>query len=228
MKSKICGIRTPEEALNTARFHPSAIGILVGFDKEIAPNAISEEQAHSIVETLRTQPFYIETFLLTDKDDPETNIHLAKTVGSSHIQLLGDVTPEGIKRIKEALPELKIVKVIHITGPESLKLARRYEAINDLDALLLDSREGRVRGGTGKIHDWSISAEIARASNLHVWLAGGLKVSNLREAMKTVKPYGVDVETGVQNSDGSKNYKLIREFIQIAEGIPNGNIERLL
>jgi phosphoribosylanthranilate isomerase len=228
MKSKICGIRTPEEALNTARLHPGAIGILVGFDKAIAPNVVSEEQAHSIVEALHTQPYNIDTFLLTDKDDPETNIHFAETVGSSHIQLLGDVTPEGIRRIKETLPELKIVKVIHIIGLESIEVAKQYEATNNLDALLLDSRVGRVRGGTGKTHDWSISEEIARESHLPVWLAGGLRISNLKGAMKKVKPYGVDVETGVQNLDGSKNYELIGEFIQIAEGTLNGNIERLL
>lgn len=217
MKVKICGIRTLEEAIDVGRLQPSAIGILVGFDKALAPNVVSEEQARRIVEVVHTLPYVIDTYMLTDEMDPEINIKYATSVGSSHIQLLGDVTLEGVTRIKEELPELNIVKVVHITGPESIDLARQYEATGVLESLLLDSRMGNVRGGTGRVHDWIISREIVRESRLPVWLAGGLRVTNLRDAMNQVQPDGVDVETGIQNPDGSKNYELIREFMEIAK-----------
>lgn len=228
MKVKICGIRTPEEALKVCQLRPDALGILVGFDKETAPNVVSVKQAREIVEAVKTLPYFVATFLLTDKDDPETNYEFASQIGNSHLQLLGDVTPEGIVQLKEKLPQIEMVKVVHITGLESIATAGRYDNCEAVNALLLDSRIGfQKRGGTGKIHNWPISWEIVTSSRKPVWLAGGLKVNNVAEAIKQVKPCGVDVETGVQNPDGSKNYELIREFILIAKCFPGGTERRL-
>ena len=99
----------------------------------------------------------------------------------------------------------------------SIEFSQLYEKCNYVDELLLDSRTGNKTGGTGIVHEWNISRRIVRQSRKPVWLAGGLKISNLKEAIRTVKPYGVDVETGVQNPDGSKNYYSINEFISIAK-----------
>lgn len=226
MKVKICGIRNPEEAIKVCQLQPDAIGILVGFDKEVAPNVISIEQAREIIQVARSLPYSIETFLLTDKNDPETNFEFASQVGNSHLQLLGDITTEGITQLKRKLPQVEMVKVIHITGPESISLAGAYDECEAVSALLLDSRVGiEKKGGTGITHDWTISQRIARDSHKPVWLAGGLKVNNIRDAIDQVGPYGVDVETGVQNHDGSKDYELIRDFIYIAKHVP-GDKER--
>lgn len=216
MQVKICGIRTPEEAINVGRLHPSAIGIIVGFKRSIAPNNVSEEQARSIVEAVNTLPNPIDTFILTEDQDPETNLRYARSIKPSHLQLTGNITPEDVKKIKEGMPGINIVKVIHIAGSEIIDLARAYENTGVLSALLLDTGTENKTGGTGKTHDWAVSREIIKNSNLPVWLAGGLRVTNLRDAIDQVQSYGVDVETGVQNPDGSKNYGLIREFIQIA------------
>lgn len=226
MKVKICGIQNPEQAINVGKMRADAIGILVGFGKDLAPNDISMEQARAVVEAAHGLPNPIDTFMLTHAVDPERNILFASDVQPSHVQLTGDVTPEGVKQIKQALPDLNIIKVISIMGPEAIQRAKEYDETGALNALLLDSRVGNMRGGTGRTHDWSISREIARSSHLPVWLAGGLRVTNLRDAMSIVDPDGVDVETGVQNPDGSKNYDLIREFIEIAHNQASG-IERL-
>lgn len=225
MKVKICGIQTPEQAINVVNMRADAIGILVGFGRELAPNDISIEQARGIVQAASGLPNGVSTFMLTIAADPETNIQFASAVKPSHIQLTGDISPEGVKRIKQALPDLNIVKVIHVHGRDAIQAAKDFEETNVLSALLLDSKVGDMTGGTGKTNDWSISSEIVKASHLPVWLAGGLRVTNIRDAMSMVEPYGVDVETGVQNSDGSKNYEQIREFIEIAHFETSG-IER--
>lgn len=222
MEVKICGIRTPEEAIKVGELRPSAIGILVGFQKTIAHNMVSEEQARNIVEAINNLPYSIDTFLLTEDDDPETNIRYADFTGVSHLQLTGDISPSNVKKVRERMPGLNIVKVVHIIGPEAVGLARQCEETGAINALLLDTMDPNATGGTGRTHDWSISREIVRKIHLPVWLAGGLKVTNLQDAIDQVQPFGVDVETGVQNTDGSKNYELIKEFIEIARGYSNG------
>ncbi len=218
MKVKICGIRTVEEAMKVAEMHPDALGIIVGFNQDIAPNVIPEDRAKEIVQSIQKLPYKIDTFLLTDKYDAETNTQYSRNIGNSHIQLLGDVSISDVIRIRRELPKLGIVKVIHVTGYEAVSLAREYEACDAVDALLLDSRIGyRKRGGTGQTHDWGISRKITENSRKPIWLAGGLTVYNLRDAIEAVNPYGVDVETGVQKTDGSKNYDAIREFISVAK-----------
>ena len=214
MKVKICGIRSRQEALRVGEFQPDALGILVGFDPQIAPNNISEEMARDVVQASRELPYNVDTFLLTNKQDADTNIAYSKRIGNSHIQLLGDVSVNDVGVIRYEMPDLGIVKVIHVTGYEAVGLAQEYDDCDAVSALLLDSRIGyHKRGGTGQTHDWTISAEIARRSKKPVWLAGGLRTYNVRSAIETVRPYGVDVETGVQNPDGSKNYDMIKEFV---------------
>ncbi len=216
MKVKICGIRTPEEALHVAQFHPDAIGILVGFGS-IAPNEVSVEQAEKIVKTTQTLSFPLDTFLLTKANDPETNIQYINNIHPSHIQLTGDISPEDTKKVKEYSSKTKVVKVIHVIDEQSINFAKKY---TDVDALLLDSRIENKTGGTGKIHDWTISQKIIKEINLPIWLAGGLTINNVENAISQVNPYGVDVETGVQNPDGSKNFELIQKFIQLAKKSP--------
>ena len=214
MRVKICGIRNMDEGKKISLLKPDAIGILVGYNKKIAPNVISEKKAREII---RNIPEKIDTFLLTDKTNVKTITSYCKRIGNKYLQLTGDIDIEEIGKIKSRIPGIKIVKVIHINGEKSIEFSQLYEKCNYVDELLLDSRTGNKTGGTGIVHEWNISRRIVRQSRKPVWLAGGLKISNLKEAIRTVKPYGVDVETGVQNPDGSKNYYSINEFISIAK-----------
>ena len=84
----------------------------------------------------------------------------------------------------------------------------------------MDSRSGDARGGTGKTHDWNVSKQIVQTITKPVWLAGGIRLHNVEEAMATVSPYGIDVETGVQNPDGTKNYEAIESFIKLVQKFP--------
>ena len=212
MKVKICGIRTPEEAEKVLKYSPDAIGI-IGLSPHVAKNYVEPIVARKIVNSVLSR---IETFLLLNDSDYKSISSYYKEVKSSAIQLIGDIKPEDIIKLKNSLPGIKLIKVIHITSEEAVDLAKTYEDCNAVNELLLDSKIGNKLGGTGKVHNWDISRRIVESSKKPVWLAGGLNTGNLEEAIKTVRPYGVDVETGVQNPDGSKDYEEIKKFISIA------------
>lgn len=214
VKAKICGITSSDDAQKICAFKPDAIGVLVGFDKSLAPNVISKNAAKDIC--LIASDYQIDSFLLVNSIDPSVIIGYCEMIGNTHVQLLADIPVEEIDKIKEKLPGIQAVKVISVTGKESIELARLYAARQSVDEILLDSRVGEKRGGTGITHDWSVSKEIVGNCKKPVWLAGGLNLSNIEMAINTVRPYGLDVETGVQNPDGTKNFEKITRFIELS------------
>ena len=132
--------------------------------------------------------------------------------GARAVQLHAD--RDGIRKIKTALPHLKLFKVINVFDESAIAEAKNYEGV--ADALVLDSgiKENGQQGGTGKIHDWSISRKIVESTSLPVILAGGLNPENVAEAVKTVQPYAVDVNSGVSNTDGKKNLENVKLFVE--------------
>lgn len=161
----------------------------------------------------------IASFLLTSEQSSEEIIHHAKRADTNTVQIVDELTSGTYNDIRISLPYLKIVQVIHVTGESSID-----EAINvseDVDALLLDSgnRSGQVKilGGTGNVHDWEISREIVKAVNIPVFLAGGLNPTNVRHAIKTVKPFGVDVCSGVR-TNGKLDVTKLKTFIDSVRG----------
>ncbi|HEX6461826.1 MAG TPA: hypothetical protein VFZ58_00950 [Candidatus Saccharimonadales bacterium] len=96
-----------------------------------------------------------------------------------------------------------------------MRLAGAQSSLSSV-TMLLDSSAGTVaRGGTGKTHDWDISRHIVEQCLKPVWLAGGIRLHNVENAIRSVKPFGIDVETGVQLPDGSKNYLAIQDFLTV-------------
>jgi phosphoribosylanthranilate isomerase len=120
--------------------------------------------------------------------------------------------------IRAGLPHLKLIRAVHVTGPEALAHARGLD--RHVDAIILDTLDpatGR-HGATGMTHDWSISAAIVAAVRAPVILAGGLTPENVADAIRAVRPWGVDVHTGVENTDGTRNHAKVRAFISAARG----------
>lgn len=208
---KICGIQTVEVAKKILQLKPDFIGIYID---AIGGNRTSLEQAKEI--TALAKQVNIGVFLLAGTSDVREISDQCSFVGNTHIQLLEDISLEEISRLRDLQPTLHIVKVISVQNEEAIKYAELYQNSQAVDSLLLDSRIGGKRGGTGKTHDWNISRAIVNQSHLKVWLAGGLNIKNVEEAIAVVHPYGVDVETGMQNGDGSKNYGIIDGFISLA------------
>ena len=161
------------------------------------PGPIEEELIAEIVAAVGNS---VETFLLTCETTADAIIAQRRRTGASTLQLVDAVEPGAHEAIRSALNGVRIVQVIHVTGEGSIDEA--VDAAKTADALLLDSGNPTLAvkelGGTGRRHDWSLSRRIVEASSVPVYLAGGLNAANVREAIETVKPYGVDICSGVR------------------------------
>ncbi len=154
----------------------------------------------------------IDAFLLTPLQTVEELVEQNRVVKARTLQLV-DELPEGAHaELRRAMPGVKLVQVIHVTGPESLDDALRVAP--DVDAILLDSGnpslEVKELGGTGRRHDWAISRQIREAVDVPVWLAGGLNPDNAREAIETVQPFALDLCSGIRSGEG---YDLDQELL---------------
>ena len=205
---KICCIQSLEEAKLAIKYGASALGLVS--EMPSGPGVISEDL---IVEIAKQVPTDINTFLLTSKTNAEEIITQHKKCRTTHIQLVDNVEIDVYKKLRDVLPEIKIVQVIHVTDEESIEEA--VNVSNFVDLILLDSGNQKIAvkelGGTGRTHDWSISKEIVEIVNIPVFLAGGINPSNVSAAINEVKPYGVDLCSGVRIS-GKLDEDLLKEF----------------
>jgi len=171
------------------------------------PGPIEEELIAEIVAAVGDS---VETFLLTCETTADAIIAQRRRTGASTLQLVDAVEPGAHEAIRSALDGVRIVQVIHVTGEASIDEA--VDAAKTADALLLDSGNPTLAvkelGGTGRRHDWSLSRRIVEASSVPVYLAGGLNAANVREAIETVKPYGVDICSGVRTKGRLDRVKL--------------------
>jgi phosphoribosylanthranilate isomerase len=211
---KICCISSVEEAALAVRLGASALGLVS--EMPSGPGVITEAL---IAEIASTVPPPIATFLLTSQTDPTAIIAQQKRCGANTVQLCDHVSAECHATLRRAMPGVSLVQVIHVGGSESVTEA--VEAARSADALLLDSGNQSLPvkelGGTGRVHDWTLSAEIVRRSPKPVFLAGGLKPENVAEAIRAVRPFGVDLCTGVR-TDNSLNEPKLRAFVRAVQG----------
>lgn len=158
------------------------------------------------------------TFLLTCLVDPDAIIAQQRRTGASTLQLCDRVAPEVYPRLRVALPGIRLVQVVHVTGPASLDEA--LAAATFADALLLDSGRPdlpvKELGGTGRVHDWTVSARIREAAPIPVFLAGGLTPENVRLAAQEVRPFGLDLCSGVRRG-GRLDERLLASFFRALE-----------
>lgn len=176
------------------------------------PGVISNEE---IAEIAAQVPSTVETFLLTSETKAENIIAHHKIAPTTTLQLVDALEGRRYEVIRGALPEVKIVQVLHVLGEETIQEA--IEIAPQVDALLLDSGnpnlEVKTLGGTGKTHDWSISRRIVEAVDVPVYLAGGLKAENVAQAIREVQPYGVDLCSGVR-TEGQLDKEKLRLFMK--------------
>ena len=211
-KIKICCIGSIEEANLAVNYGASAIGLVS--EMPGGPGVISEELIEEIA--LGVLPS-ISTFLLTSKQAAASIIKQQKRCKVNTLQLCDRLVTGTHRDLREALPSIKIVQVIHVTGEESVEEAKAIAP--EVDALLLDSGNTssavKELGGTGRTHDWSLSRKIVDSVDIPVWLAGGLNPDNIDDAISTVKPYGVDVCSGVRTESKLDEEKLHRYTDQV-------------
>ena len=207
---KVCCISSPAEARLAIRYGAEALG-LVG-DMPSGPGIITDTLAAEIVAQV---PPPISTFLLTQETTAEGIIAHHRRVPATTLQLVDAPTePDVYARVRAARPGVKIVQVLHVLGEETL--AEAMTVAKEVDALLLDSGNPNLAvkelGGTGRTHDWAISRQIVAQSPVPVFLAGGLRPDNVRAAVEAVRPFGVDLCSGIR-TDGQLDEEKLRAFV---------------
>lgn len=173
----------------------SAVGLVSSMPS--GPGPIDEALIPVIA---RTVPPGVATFLLTCLQDVDAIVEQQRRCATNTIQLVDELAPGAHERLRRALPGVSIVQVIHVRDPGSVEEARAVAP--HVDALLLDSGNPAAAvkelGGTGRVHDWQVSRRIVESVRVPVYLAGGLNGDNVGAAVQAVKPFGVDVCSGVR------------------------------
>jgi len=203
---KVCGIQNEFEALGAVEAGANTIGMLLGVPEFVA-DKITTKKALEIVNSV---PQGIRTVMVTHLLDINKIVEIAEYTGVSAIQVHNDLSIEGMKRLRDILPNLELIKAIHVIDSSAVQQAKEYEPFSDM--ILLDTKSGSRFGGTGKTHDWNISQKIVSEVNIPLILAGGLNPGNIVEAVKKVMPFGIDANSGLEHVDGSKDFEKIRIF----------------
>lgn len=209
-KVKICCISSIEEAQLAVQYGASALGLVSAMPS--GPGPISEELIAEIVPHI---PNEIASFLLTSKQDAASIIAQQRKTKVNTLQLVDAVSHEVYKELRKELAGVSLVQVIHVVDKSSIDEAKSIAPF--VDMILLDSGNPNLAvkelGGTGRRHDWNVSRKIVDSVRIPVFLAGGLKIENVREAIETVQPYGLDLCSGVR-TDGKLDEEKLKRFMK--------------
>ncbi len=191
-----------------------AVGFLVG-QRHSSPDFITAALAGQISRTL---PPSVEAVLVTHITEVDEIDRLLRQSGITAVQLHSEITADSVANLRTRFPDLKVFKSVHVISAESVRYPEGFSKV--VDGFVLDTINVATDqvGGTGNIHDWSISRKIAeRFPDIPIVLAGGLTSKNVRSAIESVHPFGVDVNSGTKGSDGFKDARKMREFSREAK-----------
>lgn len=200
---KICGITNLEDAQHAVRCGADAIGFV--FFEE-SPRFISHRRAADIAESL---PEHISKIGVFVNSDLKFVRDIVKHVNLSAVQLLGNDGPDDLVNF-----ETSVIKVFRVKKDFDVEVMKNYI----VDAFLLDAFQQGSFGGTGKTFDWNLAVKAKEYGR--IILSGGLTPENVEDAVRFVRPYGVDVSSGVESAPGKKSPAKVREFIMRAKSVP--------
>ena len=210
---KICCISSVAEAQAAVAAGADAIGLVSAMPS--GPGVIGEDQIAAIA---AAAPPALGTFLLTSEVEPAAIAAQQRRCGVNTIQLCDALDARAYPELREALPGIALVQVIHVRGESAV--AEAVDIAPMVDGLLLDSGNPtapvKELGGTGRVHDWALSRRIVTEAPCPVFLAGGLNSDNVAEAIRHVGPYGVDLCTGVRTDGALDTAKLAAYMSAVA------------
>jgi|Deesub1362A_J573_1020465.scaffolds.fasta_scaffold00051_138 phosphoribosylanthranilate isomerase len=204
---KICGNTEPELAVKIAQMGADYIGVIV----EVPVNTPRKVTASKAREILRAVEYEASGVAVIMPTTIEEAVRLYNTVRPDYLQLHGNEPPAFVKQLRSLIP-CNIIKTIHV-GEDAIKKAKDHSKFSD--AILLDT-SSKEMGGSGETHDWEISRRIVEEVEKPVFLAGGLTPENVKDAIKVVRPYAVDVSSGVETEKGIKDLEKVKRFIEMA------------
>ena len=209
IKVKICCISSIEEAKLAIVHGAAAIGLVGRMPS--GPGIITDELINSIAKTVLPP---IDSFLLTSETTAEAIIAHHNKVNTTTIQMVDALSGREYHKIREAIPHVKLVQVIHVLDEKAVQEA--IEISEWVDAILLDSGNPnlstKVLGGTGKTHNWDLSKKIRENISIPTYLAGGINKDNIRKAIDHVQPYGIDLCSSVRTNGQLDERKLEELF----------------
>jgi phosphoribosylanthranilate isomerase len=212
VRAKICGLTREEDLAVAVAAGADAVGFLVGVP--LSPRNLTLERAETL---LGQVPVFVDSVVVTAPKSIEWLVEVCERLKPSAIQIHGKEQLDSSK-IRERIKHSRLIKTMYVTE-DSLN----ESVIDDLkmfDAVLLDSFIRGQYGGTGKVHDWTLSRQIKEAVDpVSVILAGGLNPENVKEAIMAVEPYAVDVASGVEANPGIKDQGKVRAFLENAKQI---------
>ena len=210
VKVKICGITNPQDASLAVELGVDALGFIFA----PSPRQVSPKNAQRIIDSL--PPFVQKVGVFVDGDLRSIQ-HIKDFCGLDVIQLHGDESPEFCR---ELMPDT--IKAFRLKNASSLIPLELYQG--NVRALLLDTYQKGLKGGTGKPFEWRLALK-ARELGIPVILSGGLGPSNIAKAILTVRPYAIDVNSSIERQPGRKDPELMR---QLMDKVKNMNSRRLL
>jgi phosphoribosylanthranilate isomerase len=210
---QVAGVSSLEEALFCHRVGVDALGFTLELLSGIH-DGLTRAVAASIV---REIPHGLLPVVITYLTRAAEARELVEEVKARAVQFHGGISHTEIILFRRRCPHVRTIGRVTVSGENAVQEATRFTP-RQWDAIILDSRDaatGRI-GATGLIHDWSISARIVQAASVPVILAGGLTPENVAEAIRIVRPAGVDAHTGLEKSDGSRDFAKIAAFSRAA------------
>ena len=199
VRVKICGITNPQDASMAVEMGVDALGFVFAS----SPRQITPEKARDLIRSI--PPFVQMIGVFVDKDHAAIRkiIHFC---GLDLVQLHGDESPEICHKFMPSA-----IKTFCLRDESSLQSIKPY--YGKVRAILFDTYSEIGRGGTGKTSDWDLAIR-GKHLGMPIILSGGLKHSNIEKAISTVKPYAVDISSGIEDRPGKKNYFLMRELME--------------
>mgnify|MGYP002281585118 CR=1 FL=1 len=210
VRVKVCGVTDSEDLRAVARAGADAVGLITDVPVD-TPREVSPETAATLVEAA---PPFLTTTVVTMPDTVAEAVETVETVRPEVLQVHGEFGAGEFRSLGESIPA-KVVGVVDAEAPERVRAVAPA-----VDAVLMDSVDGSGAGGTGETHDWDATAEVAASVDTPVVLAGGLTPENVAEAVRTVRPFAVDVASGVERTGGRKDHDAVDAFVANAVAGP--------
>ncbi len=202
---KICGMTDRADLAAALDAGADAVGLVSEVPVE-TPREITPERARTLADAV---PPFVTSVLVTMPEDIDDLCDLVDAVGPDVVQLHGEFAAADLATIPEIMP---VIRALDVDEEDAIR-----RAADHADAVLIDSTDEQGAGGTGETHDWVRSREYVEGLDVPVVLAGGLTPANVREAVAQVRPYAVDVASGVEGPDG-KDADAVAAFVSAAKG----------
>ena len=202
---KICGITNIDDARAAVAAGADALGF--NFYNR-SPRYIAPPAAREIIEQLPSSILTVGVFV--NEETSESVKKIASKAGVTAFQLHGDESPAYCLELSDRY----VIKTLTVSGDFDIQMVQHY----DVNAIMLDTRDNNLRGGTGRVFDWSVAIEVNKVAP-KLFLAGGLSPENISEAIELVRPYAVDACSALEDRPGIKNHDRMRAFVELARSV---------